>query len=257
VNSFPMGQTWTIGIDLSDRFTSFCVLDDQGEVQEEGKVRTTPEAFSRRFAGTEPCRMVMEVGTHSPWASKLLAGQGHEVLVANPWKVKLIAASITKTDRSDAETLARLGRSDPRLLSPVVHRSTQAHADLEVINARKALVASRSLLINHVRGAVKPFGTRLPGCDAHSFHKKVPEAIPLELSQQSTLCSRRLRRSPSKSLPPMLASKPSAATAIPRPLSSDRCQVSGHDLPRLRPDPWRSPPIQSHPPGRSLSRLGS
>ena len=123
MNSFPMGQTWTIGIDLSDRFTSFCVLDDQGEVQEEGKVRTTPEAFSRRFAGAEPCRMVMEVGTHSPWASKLLAGQGHEVLVANPWKVKLIAASITKTDRSDA--LARLGRSDPRLLSPVVHRSTR------------------------------------------------------------------------------------------------------------------------------------
>jgi transposase len=181
VNSFPVGLTWTIGIDLSDRYTSFCVLDDQGEVQEEGKVRTTPEAFSRRFAGTEPCRMVLEVGTHSPWVSKLLAGQGHEVLVANPWKVKLIAASITKTDRSDAETLARLGRSDPRLLSPVVHRSTQAHADLEVINARKALVASRSLLINHVRGAVKPFGTRLPGCDAHSFHKKVAEAIPPEL----------------------------------------------------------------------------
>jgi transposase len=122
--------------------------------------------------------MVMEVGTHSPWASRKLAELGHEVIVANPWKVRLIAASIKKTDRSDAETLARLGRVDPKLLSPVVHRSEQTHADLEVIHGRQALVAARSLLINHVRGAVKPFGTRLPVCDAHAFHKKVPDHIP-------------------------------------------------------------------------------
>jgi transposase len=171
-----------VGVDLSDRFTSFCVLDSQGEILEESKVRTTPEAFERRFGGVGSCRMVMEVGTHSPWASRKLAECGHEVIVANPWKVRLIAASIKKTDRSDAETLARLGRVDPKLLSPVVHRSEQTHADLEVIHARQALVAARSLLINHVRGAVKPFGTRLPACDAHAFHKKVIDHIPLGLA---------------------------------------------------------------------------
>ena len=99
----------TVGIDVSDHLTSFCVLDRQGEILEEGKVRTSPEGFTRRFSAVEPCRMVMEVGTHSRWASKLLADFGHEV-VANPWKVRLIANSIKKTDRSDAETLARLGR---------------------------------------------------------------------------------------------------------------------------------------------------
>jgi transposase len=125
--------------------------------------------------------MVMEVGTHSRWSSKLLSDLGHEVVVANPWKVRLIAASIKKSDRSDAETLARLGRVDPKLLSPVTHRGAQAHADLAVIHARQALVASRSLLINHARGAVKPFGARLPACDAHAFHKKVTTAIPAEL----------------------------------------------------------------------------
>ena len=171
----------TVGIDVSDRLTSFCVLDGQGEILEEGKVRTSPEGFARRFSVIEPCRMVMEVGTHSRWASKLLAEHGHEVIVANPWKVRLIANSITKTDRSDAETLARLGRVGPRLLSPVVHRGDEAQADLAIIHAREALIASRRLLINHIRGAVKAFGARVPTCDADVFHKKAPGALPEEL----------------------------------------------------------------------------
>src|SRR5215210_3874010 len=180
-SSYPETPAVTVGVDLSDRFTSVCVLDCNGEVLEEGKLRTNPETFIRRFSSIDACRIVMEVGTHSPWASKLLASLGHEVIVANPWKVRLIAASIRKTDRGDAEILARLGRLDPKLLSPVTHRPVQAHADLEVIHARQALVASRSLLINHVLGAVKPFGARLPACDAHVFHKKVLDLIPQQL----------------------------------------------------------------------------
>ncbi len=89
----------TVGIDVTDRLTSFCLLDWQGEIMEEGKVRTSPEGFARRFSAIEPCRMVLEVGTHSRWARKLLADLGHEVIVANPWKVRLIANSIKQTDR--------------------------------------------------------------------------------------------------------------------------------------------------------------
>jgi transposase len=137
----------TVGLDVSDRYTSYCLLDSQGQILEEGKVATTPQAFTRRFGALEACRVVTEVGTHSRWVSQLLTELGHEVIVANPWKVRLIADSVKKTDRSDAETLARLGRVDPKLLSPVTHRSLQSHADLEVIQARQALVASRSLLI--------------------------------------------------------------------------------------------------------------
>ena len=179
VSSYIPAQT--VGIDVSDRFTSLCIMDGQGEIVEESKVRTTPEAFTRRFSTLTPSRVVLEVGTHSRWASKLIADHGHEVIVANPWKVRLIAASIKKTDRSDAETLARLGRVDPKLLSPIHHRSAQAHADLAMIHARQSLVASRSLLINHVRGAVKPLGSRLPASDAHLFHKKALDHIPHEL----------------------------------------------------------------------------
>ncbi|MGE4057108.1 MAG: IS110 family transposase [Vicinamibacterales bacterium] len=171
----------TVGLDVSDRYTSICVLEDDGDVVEEGRFRTTELAFRQRFAGMARCRVVLEVGTHSPWMSRLLEELGHEVVVANPGKVRLIAESTKKTDRSDAETLARLGRVDVELLSPIVHRSAQAQADLAVIRARKALVGSRTLLINHVRGAVKSSGYRLPTCDAYMFHKKVSGAIPEEL----------------------------------------------------------------------------
>ncbi len=180
-NSFPDVPSLTAGLDMSDRQTSFCVVDGQGEVIEEGKVRTSPEGFARRFSAFEPCRVVLEVGTHSRWASSLLANLGHEVIVANPWKVRLIANSIRKTDRSDAETLARLGRLDPKLLSPVIHRTAEAHADLAIIHARQSLISARRLLINHIRGAVKAWGATIPKCDAHAFHKKAPGALPVQL----------------------------------------------------------------------------
>ena len=171
----------TVGLDLSDNYSSFCLLDSGGEVIEEGRVRTTAPSFSQRFGSMAPCRVVLEVGTHSPWVSRQLAEFGHEVIIANPRRVRLIADSTRKNDRSDAETLARLGRIDPAFLSPIVHRGEQAQADLAVIRARRALVCARTLLINHVRGAVKSSGTRLPSCDAYMFHKKVPGSIPEQL----------------------------------------------------------------------------
>src|SRR5688572_19504007 len=89
----------TVGLDLSDRFSSVCVLGPDGEVVEEAKLRTTPLALTQRFANREHCRIVLEVGTHSPWISRLLVSFGHEVIVANPRRVRLIAESGQKTDR--------------------------------------------------------------------------------------------------------------------------------------------------------------
>ncbi len=171
----------TVGIDLGDRFSSYCVLDGRGEVVEEGKVRTTTAGLQQRFATLGPGGVVVEVGTHSPWVSRLLEGLKHDVVVANPRRVRLIAESDAKTDRADAETLARLGRLDPRLLHPITHRGEQVQADLAVIRSRRGLVAARTLLINQVRGTVKASGTRLPTCSSHIFATKVAPAIPHEL----------------------------------------------------------------------------
>jgi transposase len=115
----------TVGLDVGDRWSQICVLDQEsGEVVEEGRVRTRAAALERRFRGPR-MRVVLEVGCQSPWISRLLGGLGHEVLVANARRVALIHGSSNKSDRVDAESLARLGRYDPKLLRSVEHRSEQ------------------------------------------------------------------------------------------------------------------------------------
>jgi transposase len=90
--------------------------------------------------------------------------------------VRLIAQSVRKNDRSDAETLARLGRIDPDLLSPIEHREEELQASLAILRGREGLIGARAKLINQVRGNTKGFGIRLPIVDANAFHYK---AIPL------------------------------------------------------------------------------
>ena len=181
----------TVGVDLGDHYSYLCFVDSEsgGEVLEESRVRTTPEAFQRRFGAERHLHIAIEVGTHSPWVSRLLEGCGHEVLVANARKVRLIYGDKRKNDKRkndklDAENLARLARLDPKLLYPLKkHRDENSQAHLALIRSREALVGSPTQLINHVRGAVKSFGARLPKCSARSFHKKkVAEHLPKELT---------------------------------------------------------------------------
>jgi transposase len=172
-------QKMTAGVDIGDKYSYLCLIDTQsGEVIEEGRLRTTPEAFRRRFASEQPLRIAIEAGTHSPWASRVLEECGHEVLVANARKLRLIYANKRKTDEIDAENLARLARLDPKLLYPLRHRGEGSQAHLALIRSREALVGSRTQLVNHVRGTVKSFGHRLPKCPARSFHKRASEHIP-------------------------------------------------------------------------------
>jgi transposase len=170
----------TAGLDIGDRYSYLCLIDtDSGEIMEEGRLRTSPETFKRRFASERPpMRIAIEAGTHSPWVSRVLEECGHEVLVANPRKLRLIYSNKRKTDEIDAENLARLARVDPRLLYPLKHRGEGFQAHLAIIRSRQALVDCRTQLVNHVRGAVKSFGHRLPKCPARSFHKRASEHIP-------------------------------------------------------------------------------
>jgi transposase len=142
-------------------------------VVERFRVRTTAAALERALARFEPSRVILEVGTHSPWVSRLVARLGHEGVVANPRRVRLIAQNDSKSDDFDAELLARLGRIDPNLLSPVVHRGEQAQRDLVLLRSRDGLVRARSQLINQVRGFAKSLGTRLPASSAEAFVKRV------------------------------------------------------------------------------------
>jgi transposase len=170
----------TAGLDLGDKYSYLCLIDSEsGEMIEEGRLSTTPAAFRRRFSSERPpMRIAIEAGTHSPWASRVLEECGHEVLVANARKLRLIYSNKRKADEIDAENLARLARLDPKLLYPLKHRGEESQAHMALIRSRHALVGCRTQLVNHVRGAVKSFGARLPKCPARSFHKRASEHIP-------------------------------------------------------------------------------
>jgi transposase len=155
----------TIGMDLGDKTSRFCMLSNEGEILREGEV-TTKAGMVKAFGPLGRARIAIEVGTHSPWVSRLLQQLGHEVVVANPKQVKLITESSRKDDRVDAQTLARLARIDPQLLRPIHHRSDKAQGALMVIRVRAALMAVRTSLVNTARGLAKSMGERLPICDA-------------------------------------------------------------------------------------------
>ena len=141
----------TAGLDLGDNYSHLCLIDSQsGEVIEEGRLRTTPETFRRRFVSEHPMRIAIEAGTHSPWASRVLEECGHEVLVANSRKLRLIYANKQKTDQIDAESLARLARLDPKLLYPLKLGGEDSQAHMAIIRSREALVSARTQLVNHV-----------------------------------------------------------------------------------------------------------
>ena len=156
----------TVGIDLGDRTSRYCLLDEEGVVITEASTPTTKAGLAKVFGAMAGCRIAAEAGGHSPWVSRQLQAYGHEVIVANPRNVRLIGESTRKDDRLDARTLARLARIDPVLLSPVRHRGAEAQADLAVIRARRVLVKARTMLINAARGLTKSFGERLRKCGA-------------------------------------------------------------------------------------------
>lgn len=172
---------WTVGLDVGDQRSRVLVMDAAGAAMHEENLRTTTAALQRFFSRYPGARVALEVGTHSPWISRLLQGLGLEVIVANARKVRLISHNERKTDRMDAELLARLARVDPALLYPIRHRGARAQADLAVLHARDALVRNRTQLINHVRGAVKSMGERLPACSAAAFARRAVAHLPTAL----------------------------------------------------------------------------
>ena len=174
-------QRLTAGLDLGDRSSWYCVLNEAGEVLLEQKVATTAKAMKAVFGGMPRSRIALETGMHSPWVSRLLSELGHEVIVAHARNVRLIGESRRKDDRLDARTLARLARIDPQLLAPVKHRSAQAQLHRMVIRARAGLVRTRTALINTARGLTKSYGERLRGCNPRNLNPEKAEGLSPEL----------------------------------------------------------------------------
>jgi transposase len=170
----------TAGLDIGDKYSYLCLIDTQsGEVLEQGRLPTTPEALRRRFVSEPSLRIAMETGTHSPWVSRLLEECGHKVLVANARKLRLIYSNKRKTDEIDAENLARLARLDPKLLYPVRHRGEGSQAHMALIRSRQALIGCRTQLVNHVpKGRSSPSGPACPSARPGASTTMRPSIYP-------------------------------------------------------------------------------
>src|ERR1700746_2834747 len=179
----PNRDRLTVGVDLGDRWSQYCILGLEGETLAEGQLRTTQEDVREFFQALTVARVVIEVGTHSAWMQDVITEWGHEVLVGNPRWMEGSKGRKRKSDRIDANKLARLGRVDPQSLHPIRHRSREVRQDLVVLRARDDWVSVRTELINTARGLVKSMGPRLPRCSSPSFAEKVKDAIPDEVRE--------------------------------------------------------------------------
>lgn len=106
----------TIGIDLGDVWSHYCTLNQQGEVIDRGRFRTTPKPIDTWFTDVLHARVAMEAGVHAIWISEQLEQLGHEVIVANVRELRAISHSDRKSDDVDAEKLARYACLDPEIL---------------------------------------------------------------------------------------------------------------------------------------------
>jgi transposase len=174
----PNRDRLTVGVDLGDKWSNYCIVGLDGEKLTEGELPTTQQDFAEFFQSLAAARVVMEVGTHSAWARDVVASCGHEVLVANPRQMEGPKRRKRKNDRIDAHRLARVGRMDPQSLFSIEHRSVKVRQDLVAVRARNAAVAVRKDLINVTRGLVKSMGGRLPKCSSSSFPYKVEGLLP-------------------------------------------------------------------------------
>jgi transposase len=178
-----VGETFAlyIGIDLGDKNCEVCVLDQNGELRESFRLRMKAVDLRKYLSGIARSCVAIEAGAQSRWVAEVIEGCGHKVYVANSRKVAYISSSDDKNDPGDAYKLAELVYFKPRLLHPIQHRSREAQADLSWIRAREALVASRTQLVNTVRGISKAFGERLAQCSTEGFSAKLSDHVPEDI----------------------------------------------------------------------------
>lgn len=176
-----------IGVDLGDRRHAICVTDKSGNILKEYSITNTRKQIEKLAELYPQSLVAMEVGTHSPWISRMLKHLGMNVIVANARKLRAIYRNERKCDLLDARMLAKLVRVDPELLHPVHHSEEDTQLDFLSIKMRDNLVSQRVNMINAIRGALKALGIRIPNATSRGFAKKA--RLYLEQSHPDTLPS--------------------------------------------------------------------
>lgn len=180
----------TIGLDVGDRVSQFCRLNLAGEIAEEGRLHTNAASIEKHFAKLPAALIALEAGTQSGWIARLLRHFGHQVIVANPRDLAAITSSKKKSDRNDAEKLARLARADLKLLNPTYVRSLESALDAIPLRARDGFVRARTQLVNVARSLAKIEGQRLPPTITKSFGERALKELPAALAASMELLLR-------------------------------------------------------------------
>lgn len=177
-DSTPSVSPLTVGLDVGDRRTHFCAVDGNRRVASRGSFATTQQGLEEALRPFVGAKVVLEAGSQSPWMSRVLRAQGWDLQIADPRRVQLISKDPRKTDRRDAEMLAKLGAAMPDLLGSIHHRGELAQSHLSILRARDLLVQMRKMAVQQVRGLCKAFGVRLPATSTSSFPQRVVELVP-------------------------------------------------------------------------------
>lgn len=172
------------GIDLGKKSSEVCLLDSDGVIIERRKIRTTKKSFEALFGMLPRLRVALETGPSSNWVARLLDELGHETIVADAQRVKIITDTYSKDDRRDAHWLAQIALRWPALLNPVRRRSLETQRHRAMLRLREGLVEARTKLINAVRGVLTSFGEQLPASNGNYFAHKAMSELPESLRDQ-------------------------------------------------------------------------
>ena len=175
-------MTHFVGLDVSQKMTAICVVDNAGHRLWRGQCPTVPEQITvlvRRHAGEE-ARIGIETGAMTPWLVHELRNLGLEVVCLDARHARAaLKMQINKTDQNDAEGLAQIVRTG--WYRSVHVKSFESHRARALLGARTQLTGMTTRLSNHIRGVLKTFGL-LPGAmRGLPFDRKV-EALLLDRS---------------------------------------------------------------------------
>lgn len=152
-----------VGLDVSQKTTAICVVNEQGQRLWRGECPTDPAAISARvlkYAAAD-AKVGVETGSMTPWLVHGMRGAGLDVKCLDARQVKVaLQMRLNKTDENDAEGLAQIMRTG---WYRAVHvKSLDAHRARALLGARAQLVGMTTQLSNMIRGVLKTFGL-LPG----------------------------------------------------------------------------------------------
>jgi len=167
-----------VGLDVSQRETSLCVVDDAGRVVYEGKVKSDPGALADVLHKRAPQaeRIGFETGAMASWLWHELRRVGLPVVCIDARHAHAaLSVRINKSDQNDAKGLAELVRVG--WYREVKVKSEESQRVRAMLVARSRLVAIRRDIENQVRSMIKEYGLLFRRAIGRQFRNQVIELL--------------------------------------------------------------------------------